>query len=158
MVALLAGNAGASAQTSVVSRFGNWTLYSHSSGQTRLCFAASQPTLSEPAGARRDSVFFYVTSWPAQGVKSELSVKVGYRVRRNSEVTIAIGLNVFKMFAVEDRAFVSDATEELKALDAMKRSAIMVIQGTSERGTATKDTFSLTGFSQALQALGAGCS
>jgi hypothetical protein len=39
----------------------------------------------------------------------------------------------------------------------MKKGSTMVIQGTSERGTATSDTYTLVGLSQSLQALTASC-
>ena len=90
-------------------------------------------------------------------MKSEISVKIGYTLRKNSDVTLAVGSSSFKLFVNGDRAYVSDATQELKLLEAMRKGSTMTVQGTSERGTTTTDTYSLAGISQALQAITTSC-
>lgn len=154
---LFAAAASASAQTKLVETFNDWTVYAHNNADERVCFAASAPKSSEPAGARRESIFAYVSAWPAEGVRSELSIKIGYPFRKGSQVTVTIGNDSFKLFTHEDRAFIGDQIEELKLLEAMKKGATMIVQGMSERGTATKDTFSLSGISKAVQALTSRC-
>lgn len=153
---LFATAAAALAQTKLVETFSDWSLYAHGS-PTRLCFAVSAPQSSEPAGARRDRIYFYVSAWPREGVRSEVSVKIGYPFRKGSEATVTIGSEAFKLFTHEERAFVDDPIEELKLLEAMKKGATMVVQGVSERGTTTKDTFSLVGVSKAVQTLTTEC-
>ncbi|MCL4766127.1 MAG: hypothetical protein KJZ80_07840 [Hyphomicrobiaceae bacterium] len=154
---LLATAATALAQTKLVETFSDWAFYSHDSSPTRICFAVSAPQTSEPAGARRDRIYFYVSAWPREGVRSEVSVKIGYPFRKGSEAMITIGTEAFKLFTHEERAFVDDPIEELKLIEAMKKGATMVVQGMSERGTATKDTFSLAGVSKAVQTLTTEC-
>lgn len=147
----------AQAETRIIGRFNNWILYAHEGGQAQICFAAAQPMTTEPSGARREPIFFYITAWPKDGVRSEVSVKIGYRFKSSSAVTVTVGASRFNMFTVEDRAFVADPTEELKFVEAMKKAPAMVVQGVSERGTATRDMYSLSGLAQAIQALAAGC-
>jgi len=146
------------AQTaSVVSKFGEWSLLISGADAQKLCFAATKPTESEPKGANRAPVYFYISAWPKDGVKSEVSIKLGYPIKKGSDVTLTIGDANFTLFGKDDRAFVSDPTNELKLVEAMKKGSKMTVQGTSERGTATIDTYSLSGISQALQALATGC-
>jgi invasion protein IalB len=137
-------------------KFGDWIVHQGAAGE-KLCFAASEPKLKEPAGANRARILLYISAWPKDGVKSEVSVKLGYPIKTASEVTVTVGKEQFKLFSKEDRAFVADATEELKLIEAMKRGAKLVVQATSERGTATTDTYSLNGLGQALQALATTC-
>ena len=47
--------------------------------------------------------------------------------------------------------------EDLKLIAAMKRGERMIVDGKSNRGTTTKDTYSLKGFSSAYQAISAKC-
>jgi hypothetical protein len=145
------------AQARLAGKFNDWTVYAHDGTQAKICFALAAPKASEPAGARRDPVFFYVSAWPKEAVKAEVSVKIGYPLRRGSDVTVTIGTATFKLFTKDDRAFVADPADEVKLVEAMKTGSAMVVQGTSERGTATKDTYSLSGVSQALQSLNGGC-
>jgi hypothetical protein len=143
--------------TKFVGKFQDWALYEHDTPQIKTCFVLAIPRSSEPAGARRDSIYFYISAWPREGVKSEVSVKVGYPIKKGSEVLVTVGSDVFRLFAREERAFVAEPAEELKLLDALRKGSIMVVQGTSERGTVTKDTYSLAGTAQALQALASSC-
>jgi hypothetical protein len=144
--------------TKLINKFDDWTLYAHQSSQSKICFASGSPKTSVPAGARRDAIVFYISAWPNQDVRSEVSVKIGYPFRKGSDATVTVGTATFKLFTKDDRAFVADPAEETKLIEAMKKGSSMVVQGVSERGTATTDTYSLSGFTQALQALRAGCS
>lgn len=145
------------AQPKLVETFNDWSFYSHEGPKERICFAASAPQSSDPAGGRRDSAFFYISAWPREGVRTELSVKAGYPFRKGSEATVTIGNETFKLFTHEERAFVSDQIDELKLLEAMKKGSTMVVQGVSERGTVIKDTFSLLGVSKAVTNLTTQC-
>lgn len=137
--------------------FGDWTVNATPDAASKTCFAASQPTQKEPAGANRAPVVLYISAWPKDGVKSEISVKLGYRIKGGSDVTVIVGTATYSLFPKDDRAFVADATQELKLLDEMKKGAKMVVQATSERGTATTDTYSLAGLTQAMKSLAEAC-
>jgi len=145
------------AQPKLVETFNDWSFYSDNSAKERICFAVSTPQSSDPAGARRGTVYFYISAWPREGVRTELSVKSGYPFRKGSEASVTIGSDKFELFTQEERAFVSDPIEELKLLEAMKKGSSMVVQGVSERGTVTKDTYSLLGVMKAVATLTAQC-
>ena len=147
----------AAADTKLVATFNSWSFYAHEEGQTPLCFAVGSPQSVEPAGARRDPAFFYISAWPRDGIRSEVSIKVGYPLRKGSEVTATIGSDIFKLFASDERAYVNDPFDELKLIEAMKKGSTMVVQATSERGTATNDTYTLSGVSRAVQSLTTNC-
>lgn len=137
--------------------YGNWSLNATPDAASKTCFAATQPTQKEPAGANRAPVVLYISAWPKEGVKSEISVKLGYKIKTGSDVTVIVGTATYSLFAKDDRAFVADATQELKLLEDMRKGSKLQVQATSERGTATTDTYSLAGLSQALKALAQSC-
>lgn len=148
--------------TSTVKTFGDWTLYSER-GQQQICFLASPPSETAPPGVKRETALLYVSAWPKEGVRSEVSVKLGFPLRKNTEPSISVtGANpgqpaAFRAFVRDDRAFVADPTQELKLLEAMKKGTRLTVQATSERGMVVTDTYSLAGISAGLQALAAGC-
>lgn len=156
-VLMLASGAGMAQAVKTIGTFSSWTTFTHGEAASLLCFATAQPSKQEPATAKRDPAFVYVSSWPKDGVKAEISVKLGYALRKGSDVTLAVGASNFKLFVSGDRAYVADATEELKLLEAMRKGSTMTVQGTSERGTKTTDTYSLAGISQALAAVATNC-
>lgn len=138
-------------------KFGDWIVHQNAGDGPKICFAASQPKIKEPAGANRSKIVLYVSAWPKEGVKSEVSIKLGYPIKPDSPVAVTVGADAFELFAKDDRAYVSDPTEELKLVEAMKKGATLTVQATSTRGTQTKDTYSLQGVGQALAALAEAC-
>jgi hypothetical protein len=71
-------------------------------------------------------------------------------VKPNSEASVAVGGANFAMYTQNDGAWVKNAAEEAKLLDAMRKSADVAIKATTSRGTQTTDTFSLKGIAQAV--------
>lgn len=157
MAVALAGSVVLAQNIKAIGTFSSWTAFTHGDGGSLLCFATAQPTKQEPSGAKRNPAFVYISSWPKDGVKAEVSVRVGYPLKGGSDVTMAIGNASFKLFAHGDRAYIADAGEEVKLLDIMRKGSSMTVVGTSERGTTTTDTYSLAGISQALQAVATNC-
>lgn len=158
VVCALALDTAAIAQTAnQIEKHGDWTMYTADAGGSRLCFVTAQPTDTKPDGAKRDPIHFYISAWPKEGVKSEVSIKLGYPVKKGSATTVSIGPQAFKLFIKDDKAFVADPTAELKLIEAMKKGGKVLVEAVSERGTATSDIYSLAGFEKALQALSTKC-
>lgn len=165
LVSSLALTGGANA-AKLLEKYGDWSLFVHDAAQKKICFVATQPSANTPKKAaettpepapKRDAVFFYISAWPKDGVKTEVSVLLGYRIKKGSDVTVNIGGTVFKLFPQDDKAFVADPTQELKMIEAMKRGNALQVAATSEAGVATEDKFSLSGISNALKNLDAKC-
>ena len=141
----------------LINKTNDWSLYMHEEGAAKICFALAQPKDTEPKAIKRGQAYLYVSAWPKDGVKGEVSVRIGYPFKKGSNATAAVaGIN-FTLFTKDDKAFIENPTDELKLIEAMKKGGRMVITGMSERGTLTVDTYSLAGLGQALQALATNC-
>lgn len=153
LVLLIAGlsSSAFSADSTVIKRFNDWTVYKASTSDGTLCFAASTPKDMEPKGVNRGDIFFYVTTWPKYKVRQEVSVKLGYPIQDNSTPTITIGAKNFTLFDKGERAYIHSSLEA-GLIAAMKAGAKMVVSGTSKRGTKTTDVYSLSGITAALKA------
>jgi hypothetical protein len=148
----------ANAQTvSLVDHQGTWSVYADTSDPKQVCFVASQPQAVEPIGANRGPIYFYISAWPKDGIKLEPSIKAGYPVKPDKDMTVTIGSDTFKMYGKGDRGFVLDPTEELKLIESMKKGSSAVVKGISAKGTGTTDTYSLAGLAQALDKMAATC-
>lgn len=153
----VAGVAGAAFAAEVLGRHSDWRALRNGDGKELLCFAITEPKEMAPKGANRDQPHFYVSAWPAAGVKGEISVKMGYPVKRGSAATANVDGAVFRLFPDADRLFVGDPTQELKFIEAVRKGSNLTLKAISERGTTTTDTYSLAGASQALQTVADKC-
>jgi invasion protein IalB len=142
---------------SVAGTFGNWSLYTSEASGSKICFVAAEPTEKKPANANRATALLYISAWPKDGIRTEVSVKLGYPIKTPSTVTVSVGDESYKLFPKDERAYVADATEELKLVEALKKGSTASVAATSARGTDTTDTYSLSGVTQALQALATNC-
>ena len=157
-IASLSLVASANAQTvSLVDHQGTWSLYADTASPKQVCFVASQPQAVEPIGANRGPIYFYISAWPKDGIKLEPSIKAGYPVKPDKDMTVTIGSDSFKMYGKGDRGFVLDPTEELKLIESMKKGSSAVVKGISAKGTGTTDTYSLAGLAQALDKMASTC-
>ena len=148
---LLIAASPAFAQTAkLLKTFRDWQVFVHEANDEKVCFAASAPKSTSPSGVNRGSIFLYLTTWQKDGVKNELSVKVGYTFKPESTPTVAVGSDTFELYPKDDKAFMRDPAEERKLVDAMRKGASLTIKGESSRGTNTEDEYSLFGLTAAL--------
>jgi invasion protein IalB len=143
------------AQATLLGQYGDWGAYTASPGGHKVCFAIAKPTSSVDVPPNRrtaaNAVYLFISTRPEEKVSNEVSVLVaGYAFKPNSEATVAIGGSNFAMYTQNDGAWVKNAAEEAKLVEAMRKSADVVVKATTSRGTQTTDTFSLKGISQAI--------
>ena len=146
---------GPTAQATLLGQYGDWGAYTAAPGGQKVCFALAKPTSSvdNPPNRRTAAnvVYLFISTRPAEKVNNEISVLItGYAFKANSEASVAVGGANFAMYTQNDGAWVKNAAEESKLIEAMRKGADVVIKGTTSRGTQTTDTFSLKGITQAV--------
>jgi hypothetical protein len=152
LILAFAGAASARAQEpTLLGEFGDWAAYTYTSGQGKVCYAVSIPKTTEPTGVNRDPVFFLISHFPKQGVHNEISTIIGYPFRKESTAQLTIGERTFDLFTSGDGAWADSAAKDREIVEALKKGSKMDLQGTSWRGTSTKDNYSLQGVSAAVQ-------
>jgi hypothetical protein len=73
-------------------------------------------------------------------------------------VNLNISDNEFELFTDGEWAWPATTADDAKIVTAMKRGASAIVTGVSSRGTTTKDTFSLLGFTAAVEDAESRCS
>jgi hypothetical protein len=144
---------------SLIAKFGDWSTYAGTRGGHKVCFAMAQPTSSQtnPPNRPRDPIYLFVATRPADNVRNEISVIIGYPLKSGSEATAEIGSTRFVLQTRGDNAWVKDAGDEARMVEAMRHGADVVIAGVSGRGTQTTDRYSLKGITQALDRAAQDC-
>lgn len=145
--------ASAEPAVAVADAFGDWTLYADTATPHQFCFITSEPKSSAPPSAIREAPRVYISTWPKEGVKSEVSFRMGFPVKAKAAGAARIAPASFALFGAKDRAFVADPTQELKLVEAMKKGSELSVEVASDRGAVVTDTYSLSGLGQALQKL-----
>ncbi len=140
------------AQPKLLGQYGMWGAYTAAPGGKKVCFALAKPSASEtnPPNRPRNPVYMFISTRPADKVSNEISLVVGYPFKTGTEATAQVGGSSFALYTQQDGAWIKNATDEAKMVDAMRGGDNAVIKGTSAKGTQSTDTFSLKGVSQAL--------
>ncbi len=88
---------------------------------------------------------------PSAGAKGQVAFTGGYPFASGSTVNMNISGNTFELFTEGEWAWPATTDDDNKIITAMKRGSDAVLTARSGRGTETKDTFSLLGFTAAVE-------
>src|SRR6202142_3663273 len=146
-------------QAVLLGQFGGWGAYTATPGGKKVCFALAKPAsaVTEPAGRNRDPSYAFVSTRPAEKVKNEVSMIVGYPQKPGVDATATIGSANYVMYTQNDGAWVKNAAEEAQMVETMRKGADLVVKSESGRGTKTIDIYSLKGLSEALDKVAQEC-
>ena len=142
----------------------DWSVFEASANGSKVCWVASQPTKSaayrngKAVQVRRGDIFLMVSIRPGDGVKNEVSFISGYPFKKGSEVETSVGSDEFKMFTEGENAWAPSSADDNAIVNAFRAGANAKVEGLSSRGTTTVDTFSLMGFTAALDKAAERCS
>jgi hypothetical protein len=121
------------------------------------CWSVSMPTETvntrdgRVVAATRGEILLMVFFRPDAGAKAQVAFTGGYPFREGSQVNVEISGTSYPLFTEGDWAWPASEADDAKLVAAMKRGANAVVTGVSSRGTTTKDTFSLLGFTAATE-------
>ncbi|WP_170401077.1 invasion associated locus B family protein [Ruegeria arenilitoris] len=100
---------------------------------------------------RRSDILLFVVFRPSENVAGQVSFTGGYPFAAGSSVNVRIDDQEFEFITDGEWAWPATQGQEPKVIEAMKKGTEAVVTARSERGTQTKDTFSLLGFTAALE-------
>jgi len=164
----LVSAAPAMAQTQTATLLGvfqNWSAYSAGTGSDMTCYALSQPRAVQPRGANRGAIYLMVSDWPSRKVKAEPQIVLGYPAKPDSPASLAVGSAKFSFFARPNgpganpnaSAWLQALDDNARLIDTMSKGVSAVATGISTRGTRTTDTYSLAGFTDAINKIHETC-
>jgi invasion protein IalB len=158
--ALAAGLGAAGAQAQSIERIGDysdWSAFKYLEGGKQVCFMASEPTKAEGNYTQRGKIHAMVTHRPEEKRNDEVSIQAGYPYKEGAPVEIEVGSLKLRLFTQGESAWTVDKDSDKQLVQAMIKGNTMVVQGTSSRGTNTTDTYSLSGFTRAYEAISKAC-
>ena len=153
-------------------------------GKGRICYTLAQPKSREPASLTRDPGYAFISDRPAEGVRNEVSFIMGFDVStgdtadskgdakpakaasksdaksKTSAASAPVALvdqSPFEMLPKGGNLWVKNAAKEGALIAEMRKGVKLVVKAASLRGHQSIDTYSLTGFAQAMDRLQKEC-
>ena len=157
----------------LVASYGDWSVFQSQAGKSHICYTLAQPKERAPADIKRDPAYAFISERPSERVRNEVSFIMGFEVSvapppaeskdkkkpesrdrksRNEVVspTAVIGDVEFELLPKGNDVWVKNAAEESQLIDEMRKGAKLTIKASSKKGAVTIDSYSLSGFSQAI--------
>ncbi|MET4127593.1 invasion associated locus B family protein [Roseovarius sp. MBR-6] len=152
--AIATGVAAQGTSTNQVATSTAWSVFEES--DPRECWAVSAPTETvntrdgRVVAVRRGDILLMTFFRPGAGVQGQVTFTGGYPFAPGSTVNMRVGDEGYELFTEGEWAWPASAEDDAKILAAMKRGVDAVLTARSARGTQTKDTFSLLGYTAAV--------
>lgn len=151
---------GAMAQesTNQVAVMTDWSVFTEpKDGTPKECWGVSSPKQTvntkdgQPVSVRRGDILLFITFRAGAGGTGEVSFTGGYPFASGSTVNVNVDGSSFELFTEGEFAWSGSAEDDAKIMAALKKGATAVLTARSGKGTQTADTFSLRGFTAAME-------
>ncbi len=163
-----------------IGTYGDWSVFYSGAGKAKLCYVLAEPKTREPADDKAAKAYAFISERPAEKVRNEVSFVMGFEVatpaaahddakdkdtkdkkkpkkpKKDEQAaapsgpTAAVGEAEFDLIPRGNNLWVKNPAEEGKVIDEMRKGVSLVIRVGAKRGRTTTDTYSLSGFSQAV--------
>ena len=132
---------------------GSWTL----SKNDDWCYIGSLPIKSDlPETKKRGENYILVYKIIGSN-ENIVQVEAGYQYNLDEDIVVNIDNTSFKFYSTEDSSETAWTNNDEKVIFAMKKGLKLVLSGQSSRGTITNDTYTLKGFTSAINKLNKDC-
>lgn len=132
----------------LISQYSEWGTYV-ANPKGKICYVLAEPKDRKPK-LNRDPGYIFITTRPAENVQNELSVVAGFPIKDGADATLSVGGMDFPLYTKGESAWLKNAAEEAKLIEALRKQRDLTVKTTSSRGNVTTDHYSLLGISQAL--------
>ena len=146
--------------TNLVATMTDWSVFTEEN--PKECWGVSKPkewvannSEGNPVQVNRSDILLFVTFRP--GTAGAISFTGGYPFAGGSTVDVSVDGNSFQLFTDGEWAWPGSAEDDAKLLAALKAGTNATLSARSGKGTQTKDTFSLRGFTAAMEDAGKRC-
>ena len=131
----------------------DWSVFEDA--DPKECWAVSSPkeTVNTRDGrvvaVQRGEILLMTFYRPAAGVDGQVTFTGGYPFASGSTVNLDVGGTQFELFTEGEWAWPASAEDDKRIIAALKGGSSAILTARSSRGTVTKDTFSLLGYTAA---------
>ncbi|RYY23320.1 MAG: hypothetical protein EOP62_20430 [Sphingomonadales bacterium] len=117
------------------------------------CYAIAKPVEKHS----ESQPFASIATWPKDGVRNQLHIRLSRTRAANARVTLSIGERRFELKAGDADAWASDARTDQAVVAAIRSGRSMSVETVSANGSPFADTYALKGAATAIDAAVLGC-
>lgn len=141
-----------------VATFTDWSVFVANS--PKECYIVAPPKSSvakrdgKPTDVQRGDIRLFVSFRPGENVSNEVSFTGGYPFKEGSPIKLNVQGTTFTLSPGKGDAGEwawTNPSDDSKAVAALRKGSTATLSATSARGTSTEDTFSLAGFTAAVE-------
>jgi len=158
MMAAPSGGAVGQSGATLLDTFNDWRAYTASADGAKVCYALSQPERRLPEELRRGAGYLFVSFRPAENVRNEVAVVMGFPTRDGQDAIADVDGTRFTMVTSGENVWIKDPADEGRLVDAFLAGSELRLEVVSGRGNETTDVYSLMGFTAALRRAREECS
>ena len=138
-----------------IGHFSAWRAYKGEQNGQTTCYMAATPLRSSQ---KREDAYLMIARHKEAKKYNEIVVYLGAPYHKNSQPTIGVdNQKAVALVPSGDKAWVKSTTDESNLISKMIEGNIVRVTGKSARGTVLKDSYSLKGFTKALEAITKEC-
>ena len=162
LAALLAGAPASAQEVKQLGTFNSWTAWTGSDANGLMCYISAEPESWAPkevggTPVRRSPIHFLVINRKGLGTRNEVQTLVGYPFHGTAAVSAEVDGRTYPMVTEGEAAWLASTADEPGFVSSLKAGAQLVVRGTSQRGTDTTDTYSLSGVTAAMGEIDKAC-
>ena len=132
---------------------GSWTLIKNDD----WCYIGSLPIKSDLPETKKRGDHYILVYKIIGSDENIVQVEAGYQYNLDEDIVVTIDNTSFKFYSTEDSSETAWTNNDEKVVYAMKKGLVLVLSGQSSRGTITNDTYTLKGFTSAINKLNKDC-
>ena len=132
---------------------GSWTLTTDND----WCYIGSLPIKSDLPETKKRGENYILVYKIIGSDQNIVQVEAGYQYNLDKDIIVKIDNTSFDFYSTEDSSETAWTDNDEKVIYAMKKGLELVLIGQSNRGTMTEDTYTLKGFTSALNKLNEDC-
>lgn len=119
------------------------------------CYAIAAPVQAARNGQWRP--FAAIGSWPEQGARGQLHIRLSHARNQRAKVTLSVGERRFELVAGNADAWAPDARTDAAIIAAMRSGRSMSVETLAATGQPFADVYTLRGAATAIDAATLGC-
>jgi hypothetical protein len=165
-------NAATAAESIRLGAFNDWTAWSSTDENGKICYISSNPQDKQPPSLDHGDIYFFVINREKAPVFStdgktvtgykpmhgEVQAQMGYDIKTDGDLSAAIDGKSYSMRAAGKSMWLYAVADEPGFAEAMKKGTQLVVKSTSARGNNTTYAFSLKGVTAAMAEVAKSCS
>ena len=121
------------------------------------CYIGSYPLESDLPETKKRGENYILVYKIIGSDENIVQIEAGYKYNLDKEIKVKIDNSTFKFYSTEDSSETAWTNDDSKVIYAMKKGLELTLTGESTRGTVTNDTYTLKGFTSAVNKLNEDC-